>query len=130
MLHELLPVRDHEQVDSLCSALQRNRTGEVMRALRERGVGESKVLGQWWGRSLYLGGRACINLGDNEEAIKMLKKALKVSLHRGGASGGRQEPRRFYPSPVEDALMCWLFPAAIPSSELTPLPKLLVIVLS
>lgn len=66
------------QVDSLCSALERNRDGLVLKSLKERGVTESKVLGQWWGKGLYLGGRACMNLGDNEKAVACFKKAIKV----------------------------------------------------
>lgn len=67
-----------EQVDTLCSALERNRSGMVMKALKERGVGETTILGQWWCKGLFLGGKACLYQGENEEAVNCLRKGSKV----------------------------------------------------
>lgn len=66
------------QVDTLCSALERNKNGMVMKALKERGVGETVILGQWWCKGLFLGGKACGYQGENEEAVNCLKKGSKV----------------------------------------------------
>ncbi|CAM9234721.1 unnamed protein product [Hapterophycus canaliculatus] len=68
-----------ENVDTLCSALERNRNGMVMKALKERGVGETTVLGQWWCKGLFLGGKACGYQGENEEAVNCLKKGSKLA---------------------------------------------------
>lgn len=66
------------QVDSLCSSLERNKGGQVMKALKARGVGETTILGQWWCKGLFLGGKACLYQNDNEEAVSYLKKGSKV----------------------------------------------------
>eukprot|EP00752_Nemacystus_decipiens_P005620 g5085.t1 len=68
-----------ENVDTLCSALERNKSGMVMKALKERGVGETTILGQWWCRGLFLGGKACLYQGENEEAISCLRKGGKLA---------------------------------------------------
>lgn len=68
-----------ENVDTLCSALERNRGGMVMKALKERGVGETTILGQWWCKSLFLGGKACLYQGENEEAVNCLRKGSKLA---------------------------------------------------
>ncbi len=73
-----LPRNAREQVDTLCSALERNRGGMVMKALKERGVGETTILGQWWCMGLFLGGKACLCVGENEEAVNCLRKGSKV----------------------------------------------------
>lgn len=67
-----------KQVDTLCAALERNRDGKVMKALKERGVGETTILGQWWCKGLFLGGKACLYQNENEQAVACLKKGSKV----------------------------------------------------
>ena len=67
-----------QQVDTLCAALERNKDGKVMKALKERGVGETTILGQWWCKGLFLGGKACLYQSENEEAVACLKKGSKV----------------------------------------------------
>lgn len=49
-----------------------------MKALKERGVGETTILGQWWCNGLHRCGKACLNLGENEEAVKCFRKGIKV----------------------------------------------------
>ena len=49
-----------------------------MKALKERGVGETTILGQWWCKGLFLGGKACLYQGENEEAVNCLRKGSKV----------------------------------------------------
>ncbi|CAM9192250.1 unnamed protein product [Ectocarpus sp. 13 AM-2016] len=68
-----------ENVDTLCSALERNRDGKVMKELKERGVGETTILGQWWCKGLFLGGKACLYQSENEEAVKYLKKGSRLA---------------------------------------------------
>lgn len=68
------------QVDTLCGALDRNREGMVMKALKERGVGETTILGQWWCKGLFLGGKACLYQSENDQAVACLKKGSKVGL--------------------------------------------------
>eukprot|EP00903_Cladosiphon_okamuranus_P021688 g19941.t1 len=68
-----------ENVDTLCSALERNRSGAVMKALKERGVGETTILGQWWCRGLFFGGKACLLQGEDEEAVNYLRKGSKLA---------------------------------------------------
>lgn len=52
-----------------------------MKALKARGVAEIKVLGQWWCKGLFLGGKAFLYQGENEQAVACLKKASKVRSH-------------------------------------------------
>lgn len=57
-----------------------------MKALKERGVGETTILGQWWCRGLFFGGKACLYQGENEEAVNYLRKGSKVCacvMYRG-----------------------------------------------
>ncbi|CBN78280.1 conserved unknown protein [Ectocarpus siliculosus] len=68
-----------ENVDTLCSALERNRDGKVMKELKERGVGETTILGQWWCKGLFLGGKACLYQSENEEAVNYLKKGSRLA---------------------------------------------------
>lgn len=49
-----------------------------MKALKARGVGETTVLGQWWCKGLFLGGKACLFQSENDDAITCLKKGSKV----------------------------------------------------
>eukprot|EP00904_Undaria_pinnatifida_P013019 jgi/Undpi1/8848/HiC_scaffold_25.g11310.m1 len=67
-----------ENVDTLCAALDRNREGMVMKALKERGVGETTILGQWWCKGLFLGGKACLYQAENDQAVACLKKGSKL----------------------------------------------------
>lgn len=51
-----------------------------MKALKERGVGETTILGQWWCKGLFLGGKACLYQGENKEAVNSLRKGSKVRV--------------------------------------------------
>ena len=78
---DTLPVRicDRDgQVDTLCSTLERNKTGLVMKALKERGVAEMTVLGHWWCKGLFLGGKASLYQSETEQAVNSLRKGSKV----------------------------------------------------
>lgn len=69
-----------------------------MTALRERGVGETKILGQWWCKGLFLGGKACLYQGENDEAVTCLKKGSKVNECPHDVIGQRST-RYLKPSP-------------------------------
>lgn len=71
-------------MDTLCSALERNKGGLVMKALKDRGVGETTLLGQWWCKGLFLGGKASLYQSHNEQAVTFLKKGSKVSTPING----------------------------------------------
>jgi len=95
-----------EQVDTLCSALERNRGGMVMKALKERGVGQTTILGQWWCKGLFFGGKACLYQGEDEEAVNCLRKGSKVRYRLGTHAGYVGE--RLFMQPPDETFICSL----------------------
>ena len=67
---------------TLIEALEKKLSGEskVWECLVARGVTKAQLQKQWKRRSLYLLGKACVGLGECDEAVSYFKRALKLVI--------------------------------------------------